>query len=40
MQLQPSELRSLLFVLLNTLGIFALALILAYAVYGTDTDDE
>ena len=40
MQLNPKFLSDIMFVLLNALGIFALAIILAYAVYGTDTEEE
>ncbi|MDF1537732.1 MAG: hypothetical protein P1Q69_02380 [Candidatus Thorarchaeota archaeon] len=40
MQLDPEFLSSIMFVVLSGLGILALAIILAYAVYGTDTEEE
>ncbi|MFW9919548.1 MAG: hypothetical protein ACFFED_08115 [Candidatus Thorarchaeota archaeon] len=40
MQFDPEFLRSVFGVVLNALGIFALALILAYTVYGTDPTEE
>ena len=40
MQFDPQFIQSVLFVLLNAIGIFALVIILAYTVYGTDTIDE
>ncbi len=40
MQLEPDFIRSVIFVVLNALGIFALVLILAYTVYGTDPTEE
>jgi len=40
MQLDVVFLKSVLAVVLNALGILALAIILAYAVYGTDTEEE
>lgn len=40
MQLDPNFLSSIMFVLLNALGILALAIIFGYAVYGTDTEEE
>lgn len=40
MQLDPEFLQSIMFVVLNALGILALAIILGYAVYGTDTEEE
>jgi len=40
MQITPDFAKSVLFVLLNAFGIFALVIILAYTVYGTDAIDE
>ncbi|MHA1905823.1 MAG: hypothetical protein ACW98Y_00890 [Candidatus Thorarchaeota archaeon] len=40
MQLTPDFLQQIMFVTLNALGIIALMIILGYAVYGTETDEE
>ena len=40
MQLTPEFVQQIMFVLLNSLGIVALLLILGYAVYGQDPDEE
>ena len=40
MQIAPDFLESVMFVVLNALGILALAIILAYAVYGKDPEKE
>lgn len=40
MQLMPDFLQSVMFVILNAMGILALAIILAYAVYGKDEEEE
>ena len=40
MQLDPVLLSQIMYVLLITLGILALAIILGYAIYGTDTEEE
>jgi hypothetical protein len=40
MQLTPDFLEQIMFVVLNALGLIALMIILGYAVYGQDTDEE
>ena len=40
MQLSPDFLESVFFVVLSAFGVFALILILAYTVYGTDPTEE
>ncbi len=40
MQLTPDIVQNIMFVLLNALGVIALVIILGYAVYGTDTEEE
>ncbi len=40
MQLTPDFLQQIMFVVLNALGIISLMIILGYAVYGQDTDEE
>ncbi len=40
MQFDPQLFQSILFVVLNAIGVFALIIILAYTVYGTDAIDE
>jgi hypothetical protein len=40
MQLTPDFLQQIMFVLLNALGLIALMIILGYAVYGQDPDEE
>ncbi len=40
MQFDPDFLKSVIFVVLDAMGIFALVLILAYTVYGTDPTEE
>lgn len=40
MQLTPDFLESVMFVVLNALGILALFIILGYTVYGTEAEEE
>ncbi|MFW9850090.1 MAG: hypothetical protein ACFFF4_13210 [Candidatus Thorarchaeota archaeon] len=40
MQLTPEFVKQLMIVVLNALGIIALMIILGYAVYGQDTEEE
>ena len=40
MQIDPQLFQSILFVILNAIGVFALVIIMAYTVYGTDTIEE
>ena len=40
MQLTPDFIQNVMLVVLNALGIIALMIILGYAVYGQETDEE
>ncbi len=40
MQITPELANSIIFVVLNIMGVFALVLILAYSVYGGEPEEE